>query len=396
MLIALAMAPLAAFAPHHFRPLIFTQRAGVVASASELTPHHFRPLIFTQRAGVVASASLLTWSDLESRVPSSVDPMRPAVYDAEKVSAADLEGKLVLFRDANGWCPYAQRVWLALEIKQAEYVTCLVHHSTPADYSAPIEKGSLPRVQWPDGSTEDGSSIGAILERIEQDYPQPPAFFPKASVSVGLVRDSFNRFEGIMPRFTLPSSLLPYVFACKIQRAGSFKIEECELGEVRALQNLYLCLYLPSRANPLPFPNHSAVRESIVMRDLDPNLIFLTWCMSQLVPKFKYDVCLEEIDEVLGEYEDGPFIAGRLPHLSSHSHHPSSHVYPCSSYVHPPSHIPSSCNPPRCRSFWCQVSNSPPPTSGGLPSLSGSPPFCRFSMPRWRHGPPRGRVVSRR
>ena len=60
---------------------------------------------------------------------------------------------------------------------------------------------------------------------------------------------------------TLPSSLTPYVFACKIQRAGSFKIEECELGE--------------------------------------------------LVPKFKYDVCLEEIDEVLGEYEDGPFIAGK-------------------------------------------------------------------------------------
>jgi glutathione S-transferase len=80
------------------------------------------------------------------------------------------------------------------------------------------------------------------------------------SVSVAVVRDSFERFDGIMPRFTLPSSLTPYIFACRIQRAGTFEIEDCELGE--------------------------------------------------LVPRFKYDVCLEEIDEILEEYPQGPFFAG--------------------------------------------------------------------------------------
>jgi len=52
------------------------------------------------------------------------------------------------------------------------------------------------------------------------------------------------------------------VFACRIQRAGSFEIEECELGEV--------------------------------------------------VPRYKYEVCLEEIDEILEEdlREPGPFFAG--------------------------------------------------------------------------------------
>lgn len=53
----------------------------------------------------------------------------------------------------------------------------------------------------------------------------------------------------------------PFVFACKVQRAGSFTIEECAIGE--------------------------------------------------MVPAFKYEVCLEEIDEILEEYSDGPFSAPR-------------------------------------------------------------------------------------
>ena len=30
-----------------------------------------------------------------------------------------------------------------------------------------------------------------------------------------------------------------------------------------------------------------------------------------MVPAFKYEVCLEEIDEILEEYSDGPFSAPR-------------------------------------------------------------------------------------
>ena len=86
------------------------------------------------------------------------------------------------------------------------------------DYSAtPGEEGSLPRVQWPDGTTHDGSAIAAILERIEEEHPHAPNFFPRISVTVAVVRDSLSRFDAIMPRFTRPSSLAPYVYACKIQ-----------------------------------------------------------------------------------------------------------------------------------------------------------------------------------
>ena len=132
------------------------------------------------------------------------------------------------------------------------------------DYSAtPGEEGSLPRVQWSDGTTHDGSAIAAILERIEEEHPHAPNFFPRISVTVAVVRDSLRRFDAIMPRFTRPSSLAPYVYACKIQRADALNPFEAEVCEV-----------------------------------------------DQIVPRFKYEVCLEEIDEIMEEYSGGPFISG--------------------------------------------------------------------------------------
>lgn len=202
-----------------------------------------------------AVTPLVTWTALEQRLPSSVRP--EAVYDAPRVDSAQLEGRTVLFRDRQALCPYAQRVWLALELKKADYVTVLVddemYRATPAGLY-------LPRVQWADGTSNDGAGeIKAILERIDKEHPHAPSFFPRVSVSVDFVRDSFNRFDGIMPRFCRKSSLAPFVFPDRIQRAGKWELEDAELGE--------------------------------------------------LVPRYKYEVTLEEVEEILGEYS-GAFIAG--------------------------------------------------------------------------------------
>lgn len=191
-----------------------------------------------------------SWSELGRRLPSAA-AARPPVYDAATVAAADLEGETVLYRDRNGWSPQAERAWLALEVKRAAYVTVLVDD----DYT---DAGSLPRVVWRDGTAS--TSICDILERIEAEHPRAPRFFPRASVTVDVARDSFVRFDGVMPRFTRPSHLAPFVFVEQIQREGRFELEEARPGEI--------------------------------------------------VPSYKYQVCLEEIDEILGEYEDGPFIAG--------------------------------------------------------------------------------------
>ena len=187
-----------------------------------------------------------------------------AVFDAREVDESQLAGRTVLFRDREGLCPHAQRVWLALEIKRADYVTCLVGDDDGTWRATPAGL-FLPRIRWADGTSNDGvSEMDAILARIEGEHPHAPHFFPKVSVSISdLIRDSFRRFDGVLPRFTRASSVAPYIFPVKIQRAGSWKLELAKEGEI--------------------------------------------------VPGYKYEVALEEIEEILGEYEDGPFVAGTGP-----------------------------------------------------------------------------------
>ena len=47
----------------------------------------------------------------------------------------------------------------------------------------------------------DGSAMRDMLQRLDEEFPEPP-LFPKVTVSVDLIGDTFDRFEGIMPRFT--------------------------------------------------------------------------------------------------------------------------------------------------------------------------------------------------
>ena len=208
-----------------------------------------------------------SWPDLEKRLPSSV-AAAPAIFDAATVSAPCRQNRAL--PRSQRWC-FAERAWLALELKRIDYATVLVD----SDYSdTPCEPGSLPRVQWSDGTTHDGSQIIDILERLEVEQPQPPNLFPTVSTVTDIVRDSFGRFDALMPRYTKLSSLAPFVFVYKIQRTGKFMLEDALPGEI--------------------------------------------------VPQDKYTVALEEIDELLGEYSYdendtqregeanryGPFIAG--------------------------------------------------------------------------------------
>ena len=169
---------------------------------------------------------------------------------ADAATEDALAGRTVLYRDRNGWCPYCERVWLALEARAR---------------GLRDESSSRPRLRRPllaparavarrrrDGPGRRRRDPAARRGRA----PGPrAAFFPVVSASVAVVRDSFERFHGIMPRFTRASALAPFVFITRIQRAGVVEVEE-----------------------------------------LDPSRL-------EIVPRFKYSVSLEEVDEILGEYE---------------------------------------------------------------------------------------------
>jgi glutathione S-transferase len=199
----------------------------------------------------ITSLVIPTWEKLESKLPSQ----EPLVFEEQPPS--DLSSQVnmpVLYRDKAGLCPFAQRVWLGLEVKKAEYITVLVDSditTATADTtrSANSNGWSSPlKIQWPDGSIQTDTK--EILERLNQEYPNEVNFYPDISKAVDSVRCNIVRFDGVFPRNTQPNLYAPYLIR--------------QLGD-----------------KPL-----------------------------QWVPESDHMVSLEETDEVMEEYFTGPFLCG--------------------------------------------------------------------------------------
>ncbi|CAB9517681.1 glutathione Stransferase [Seminavis robusta] len=159
-----------------------------------------------------------------------------------------LENRPVLFRDKNGICPLSEQAWLGLEVKNIDYVTVLVDSDESNDqWCSPL------RLQWPNGDVQTDAL--EILERLEQEYPSSngytPHYYPPLSKAVDSVRCNIVRFKGVFPRYIQPNVYAPYLIRHR---------------------------------NPTDAPS---------------------W-----VPESDHMVTLEETDEVMEEYYQGPFLCG--------------------------------------------------------------------------------------
>ena len=197
----------------------------------------------------------------------------------------------IFYRDGDCIDVASETVWLALECKGIEYVTVLAHPTAP----------DVPRIVWPDdhddyyerddeGGDDDqgGDSSPAaaptttttttttivtdpilLLEEIQRRYPnESPQFYPKVSSAVDVSRCNVLRLPGVMPRNTDPKymSSAPYVFLGRGDGRVDDDGDECDDDGGGGLI--------------------SARRSSIA-------------------------VTLEEIEEMMEEYDAGPFLCGR-------------------------------------------------------------------------------------
>ena len=186
-----------------------------------------------------------SWSSLESLLPTA---SAPVFQDASEIPQTIRESQPVFYRDREGLNPYCQQVWLGLESKGIQYATVL---SNEDDRLTKVADCSLPRIEWPDGTTQTGSPL-EILERIQQEYKEvEPDLYKRISVSVDNVRCNILRFDGVFPRATNMEDL------------------ECILKA--------------------PF---------IFEKD------------GKLTSKVNHVVAIEGVDECLEEYDDGPFLCG--------------------------------------------------------------------------------------
>ena len=152
------------------------------------------------------------------------------------------------YRDAQGINPNCQQVWMALECKEIPYETILVDESPEL-----ISDATVPRVEWPTGEVTENSLeiLEEMQKRYNEDNGHPLDLYKRVSVSVDNVRCSLMRTPGVFQRKT----------------------------DMEHYQNVCLAPYLFTPEGTLTNRN-------------------------------QHMVTLEEIDECLEEYDDGPFICG--------------------------------------------------------------------------------------
>ena len=147
------------------------------------------------------------WDSLAARLPS-LSATQPAILDTVLTPSSAKPAGLTLYRERHGWCPYSEKVWLALELKGLEYSTVLIDNTgggRPSWYS-----GQTPQVQWEDGRTQ-GESMD-IVKRLDIEYPDSRPLYPPPGVSMADVASMIKAFRGAFPSNARPSSRAAYLF----------------------------------------------------------------------------------------------------------------------------------------------------------------------------------------
>ena len=146
---------------------------------------------------------VLSWPDLAARLPSAAPSH--LIDSALAPDKPVLDGTLTLFRERHGWCPYSERVWLALEAKGIEHTTVLIdntgHGRRPSWYS-----GTTPQIRWADGK-QSGESLDIVRE-LDVRFPATPPLFEASGVDAAI-----SAFRRCFPRNARPSSRAAYLFS---------------------------------------------------------------------------------------------------------------------------------------------------------------------------------------
>jgi len=111
--------------------------------------------------------SLPSWEMISRAGEVWAAPRRPRKSDVA----------LTLYRDANSWCPFCQRVWFFMEAKGLRYVTEKISLQSdpaeppkPAFYKRLVPSGSVPAVAIRDEVIPESMDI---LYRLEKEFPEP-------------------------------------------------------------------------------------------------------------------------------------------------------------------------------------------------------------------------------
>lgn len=171
---------------------------------------HFRP--FSRPSSMALAASVTpppSWCDLESSLDPSLSSPQPVSIDSvlDPSTPTFSTDRPTLFRERHGWCPYSERVWLALELKGVPYDAVRIDNTgggRPSYYA-----GQTPQMRWPDGRTQ-GESMDLVRE-VDERYPEHGVrLYPRGGEDE--VESMIRAWSSTFPKKSRPSSRAAYLF----------------------------------------------------------------------------------------------------------------------------------------------------------------------------------------
>lgn len=117
---------------------------------------------------------------------SSSKPPSWEALEAQAATPANAEpAQLTLYRDNNGWCPFCERVWLALELKGLQYDEKLINlRNKPRWYLDIVPTTLVPAVEMHDASFDPATPGSGelvwesmdVLRALDAKFPEPKLF----------------------------------------------------------------------------------------------------------------------------------------------------------------------------------------------------------------------------
>lgn len=158
------------------------------------------------------SAAETSWQELERRldVVAVSEAERPVSIDSvlDPNTPNFSTERPTLFRERHGWCPYSERVWLALEVMDGVKYDTVRIDNTGGGPRPSYFNGQTPQLRWPDGKRQ-GESMD-LVEELDRRYNGGRLYSP-TSVPVDDVYACISQFRNIFPR-ARPSSRAAFLF----------------------------------------------------------------------------------------------------------------------------------------------------------------------------------------